>query len=217
MHDIHIMVDLETVAKVGKIAFFSLGAVAFDPFDEPVQCPVDPSDTFRPPCFFYELVNLESALNAGLEMDADTVYWWISQDITAKQEFIRSQKEGRDPHSVLNDFRDWVQAMDGKYLWSHGAVFDVPILRNAFFVCGFGHNFPIQYDNFRDTRTLFSLTPGFSKETYFPEVPPGREHHALFDAWRQAVAVQKCYQQLRGYGIVHVNPNSSTSRRTGQT
>ncbi|MFA5967432.1 MAG: 3'-5' exonuclease [Patescibacteria group bacterium] len=197
----HIMVDLETVAKIGKVAFFSLGAVVFDPLGPPVEYPKTASDGYYYIPVLYELINLEEAINSGLEMDADTIYWWMNQNELVKQEFVRSQKEGRDPRSALCNLRGLIKRNDGQYLWSHGSDFDIAILRTAFFVCGLGHNLPIPHGNFRDTRTLFAVTPDFNKEEFYPAVPPENEHHALFDAWRQAVAVQRCYQRLRECGI----------------
>jgi len=54
-----------------------------------------------------------------------------------------------------------------------------------------GKAIPWQFWEARDTRTLFDI--GIN-----PHRPPILAHHALEDAWNQAVGVQNVYKALRG-------------------
>jgi hypothetical protein len=113
------------------------------------------------------------------------VEWWAGQDQAA-------QDEAFDP----KDRVDVVQALEQLYkfcwgakrVWSHGAGFDVIILENYF--RKIGKAIPWQFWEVRDTRTLFDI--GIN-----PNRPPVLKHHALEDAWNQAVGVQNVYRTLR--------------------
>jgi hypothetical protein len=75
-----------------------------------------------------------------------------------------------------------------KRVWSHGAGFDVIICEHLF--RKMGKAIPWQFWEVRDTRTLFDI--GIN-----PNRPPVLAHHALEDAWNQAVGVQNVYKALR--------------------
>ena len=75
-----------------------------------------------------------------------------------------------------------------KRVWSHGAGFDVTILE--WYFRKIGKAIPWQFWEVRDTRTIFDV--GIN-----PNRPPVLKHHALEDAWNQAVGVQNVYKALR--------------------
>jgi 3' exoribonuclease, RNase T-like len=75
-----------------------------------------------------------------------------------------------------------------KRVWSHGAGFDVIICEHLF--RKMGKAIPWQFWEVRDTRTLFDI--GIN-----PNRPPVLKHHALEDAWNQAVGVQNVYRTMR--------------------
>jgi len=81
-----------------------------------------------------------------------------------------------------------------KRVWSHGSAFDIIILEHIF--GKIQKAVPWKFWEVRDTRTLFEL--GID-----PVRPPVLKHHALEDAWNQAVGVQNVYRVLRShnYGI----------------
>ena len=96
---------------------------------------------------------------------------------------------------VTND--DTINAMNQLYkfcwgakrVWSHGASFDVVICEHIF--NKIQKAVPWKFWEVRCTRTLFDI--GID-----PERPPVLKHHALEDAWNQAVGVQHIFQKLRG-------------------
>ena len=171
------MIDLETLDVLPTATILTIGAVKFDPFGDDVK---------SPECVkFYTRVDVDSCDRLGATVSPATIEWWANQDQAA-------QDEAFDP----NDRVDVVNALEQLYkfcwgakrVWSHGAGFDVIILENYF--RKIGKAIPWQFWEVRDTRTLFDI--GIN-----PNRPPVLKHHALEDAWNQAVGVQNVYRTLR--------------------
>ncbi len=170
MSQIHIMIDLETMSMSMRAAIVSIGAVAFtaDGLLSSIRNP------------FYRNVNLQSCLQAGLDVDGETVYWWLGQSEEARAALLPE----RLPISVaLMHLREWIP--DDAMIWSNGAAFDLPILRSAYDACGL--TLPWSRKNEQCFRTLKGLTKG--KVDLPPD--PGTKHNALDDAtWQATCAVQ---------------------------
>ncbi len=172
-----IMIDLETLATSPDAAILTIGAIRFDPFGDDYKDPTCDK--------FYVKVDLDSCDRIGLATNEDTIAWWANQSKEA-------QDEAFDPNGRI----DIVDAMNQLYkfcwgakrVWSHGAGFDVIICENLF--RKMGKAIPWQFWEVRDTRTLFDI--GID-----PKRPPVLKHHALEDAWNQAVGVQNIYRKLR--------------------
>ena len=172
-----IMIDLETLDVLPSATILTIGAVKFDPFGEDISEPAMQK--------FYVKVDIDSCDRLGCTVSQATLDWWSSQSQAA-------QDEAFDP----NDRIDIVDAMNQLYkfcwgakrVWSHGAGFDVIICENLF--RKMGKAIPWQFWEVRDTRTLFDI--GIN-----PHRPPVLKHHALEDAWNQAVGVQNVYRTIR--------------------
>jgi len=171
------MIDLETLATSPNAAVLTIGAVKFDPFGDDVN---------EPSCEkFYVRVDIDSCDRLGCTVSQATLDWWASQEKAA-------QDEAFDPNGRI----DIVDAMNQLYkfcwgakrVWSHGAGFDVIICEHIF--RKIGKAVPWSFWEVRDTRTLFDI--GIN-----PHRPPVLKHHALEDAWNQAVGVQNVYKKLR--------------------
>jgi DNA polymerase III epsilon subunit-like protein len=172
-----IMIDLETLATSPDATILTIGAVRFDPFGDDVN---------EPSCQkFYVRVDLDSCDRLGLVVNDDTVAWWAQQEQAA-------QDEAFNPENRI----DIVDAMHQLYkfcwgakrVWSHGAAFDVVICEHIF--KKIQKAVPWAFWEVRCTRTLFDI--GIN-----PNRPPVLKHHALEDAWNQAVGVQNVYKTLR--------------------
>lgn len=172
-----IMIDMETLDVLPTATILTIGAVKFDPFGDDVKEP----DADR----FYVKIDLDSCDRLGCTVSQATLDWWACQSKEA-------QEEAFDPNGRI----DIVDAMNQLYkfcwgakrVWSHGAGFDVIICENLF--RKIGKAVPWQFWEVRDTRTLFDL--GID-----PKRPPVLKHHALEDAWNQAVGVQNVFKTLR--------------------
>lgn len=167
-----VMIDLETLGKRGNSVILSIGAVKFN------------GDGLGDE--FYMVVDPQSCIAAGLEMDVSTIMWWMKQSDEARAAF---EREGARLPSVLTAFSRFIQdggnAGDTR-VWGNGASFDNPILGNAYHKCGMEQ--PWKFWNDRCYRTV---------KSQFPDSPmprTGTHHNALDDAKSQA-------QHLISFGL----------------
>lgn len=172
-----LMIDLETLATQPDAAILTIGAVKFDPFGDDVNDPKCDK--------FYVKVDLDSCDELKLVTNEDTIAWWSKQSKEAQDEAFSI--DGRIPiKDAMNQLYKF--AWGCKRVWSHGAAFDVVICEHVF--RKIGKAVPWDFWTVRDTRTLFDL--GID-----PQRPPVLKHHALEDAWNQAVGVQNIFRKLR--------------------
>ena len=172
-----VMIDLETLDVLPTATILTIGAVKFDPFGMDIE---------EPSCKkFYVKVDLDSCDRYGGTVSQSTVDWWAGQSKEAQDEAF--SVDGRIPiEEAMNQLYKF--CWGAKRIWSHGAGFDVIILEHYFRKVG--KAIPWQFWEVRDTRTIFDL--GIN-----PNRPPVLAHHALEDAWNQAVGVQNVLRALR--------------------
>lgn len=172
-----VMIDMETLDVLPTATVLTIGAVKFDPFGD---------DIAEPTCEkFYVRVDVDSCDRYGCTVSQDTLDWWSKQSQEAQDEAF--SPDGRisieEAMEKLYKF-----CWGAKRVWSHGAGFDVVICERLFRKVG--RATPWSFWEVRDTRTLFDL--GLD-----PKRPPVLKHHALEDAWNQAVGVQNVFKGLR--------------------
>lgn len=172
-----IMIDLETLATSPDAAILTIGAVKFDPFGRELKEPAMDS--------FYVRVDLDSCHDIGLVTNDDTIAWWANQSKEAKDEaFSESNRiHINDAMAQLYKF-----CWGAKRVWSNGATFDIVICEHVYRKVN--RAIPWKFWEVRDVRTAFDL--GIN-----PIRPPVTAHHALEDAWNQAVGIQNVYNILR--------------------
>ena len=173
-----IMIDLETLATSPDAAILTIGAVKFDPFGDDVN---DPSCDK-----FYVKVDLDSCDRIGLVTNDATIEWWSQQSKEAQEEAF-SPDNRIDIVDAMNQLYKF--CWGAKRVWSHGAAFDVVICEHIF--GKIQKAVPWSFCEVRCTRTLFDI--GIN-----PNRPPVLKHHALEDAWNQAVGVQNVFKTLQG-------------------
>jgi DNA polymerase III epsilon subunit-like protein len=172
-----IMIDLETLATSPDAAVLTIGAVKFDPNGLDLKEPKMDS--------FYVKVDVDSCHQLGLVTSDDTLAWWAQQGPDAQAEAFG--EEGRIPiQDAMNQLYKF--CWGAKRVWSHGAGFDVVICETIF--RRMNKAVPWNFWQVRDTRTLYDLGLEFDR----PEV---LKHHALHDAYSQAVGVQNIIRKLR--------------------
>lgn len=157
-----VMVDLETMSTRNNAAITSIGAVKF--WLNVRQ------ETFTPDQLFYSTIDLASSQDYGLDIDAETVKWWLSQSKEAQAAL--TERVPGDLHGVLQDFSLWFPK--DAYLFGNGATFDNVILRSAYTAVKVPY--PLTYKQDVCYRTLNRLSD--------VETPPfeGTKHNALHDA-----------------------------------
>jgi hypothetical protein len=172
-----IMIDLETLDVLPTATVLTIGAVKFDPFGDELS---------RATCQkFYVKVDIDSCDRIGCTVSQSTIDWWGQQSAEAQQEAF--DPDGRiDITKALDDLYKF--CWGAKRVWSHGASFDIVICENLF--QRIQKKCPWDFWQVRDTRTIFDI--GID-----PKRPPVLKHHALEDAWNQAVGVQNVFRTLR--------------------
>ena len=162
-----VMVDIETLGTDPGAAIVSVGAVRFG--------------KSRDRETYFESVDPKSATNAGLEIDAETLEWWLERDGPAQAQLIG----GRELETVLREFNDFVTWADT--LWANSPSFDLAILKAAMRAVGMEPNWAFYQE--RDFRTLKNL-PGR------PMIEQENKHHALADAEYQATVAEEMLERF---------------------
>lgn len=163
----HIMLDLETMGTRAGCAIVSIGAVEFD------------LKTGKTGKEFYERINLQSCLDAGLFVQGSTIYWWLEQGSQARTELCEPSDS---IHNVLIKFALFLGGIGNDFqIWGNGACFEFGILGAAYHAIGKGETLPWNYRNERDVRTLVSLAPDIKEKYLFV----GIEHYPIDDCKHQ--------------------------------
>lgn len=173
---IHVMQDIETWGTGNKAVPVSIGAVKFDGNDiiDKFHVGIDPEDAQR----------------YGLEIDAGTLLWWMSEERdAARKEWLALPKV--DMFAALDGFAIWVKQTptdDLGSLWGNGATFDNVILRSAYAAAGL--DYPVRF--FKDE--CYRTVKNRCKDVEFVRI--GTHHSAVDDAASQALhlmAIAKKY------------------------
>jgi len=174
-NETHMMIDLETLDTKASAVVLSAGVAVFTK-----DAVLDKR---------HLLLDVDKQLKSGRTVSFSTLCWWMRQSYVAKGGVFNSgcadMKELRWLIIMLND----VFEMHGcKYVWSHGASFDIPILENIEEQVEI--SLPWAFWNVRDTRTFFDTLPNSKTSRQ------GVYHNALDDAVHQASCVMKGLREL---------------------
>lgn len=162
----NIMLDLETMGNGPDAAIIAIGACKFDS--------TGILDTY------YCVVDLTSSLNAGLNVDGDTILWWLKQSDDARKAIHSPTMIAIKITDALKTFANWVEKdnQEDPKIWGNGASFDNVILANIYRKTGL--TTPWKYYNDRCYRTLKAMHPEIKINR------KGTHHNALDDAISQA-------------------------------
>ncbi len=157
----HLMVDIETMGNISYSSIISIAAVEFD---------IDSGETGK---VFEINVDLQSCIDAGLILNADTIMWWMKQSDEARNSFKNSVSLAK----ALQSFGDFCNK---KYqIWGNSARFDLGILQNAYNKIQL--DIPWDFRKERCVRTLVSFKPEIKNN--FPY--KGVAHNAVADCLNQ--------------------------------
>jgi len=169
----HVMHDIETLGTKPGSIILSIGAVAFCPTERVIKST------------FYINIDEEQSRALGLFAEQSTIDWWAGQSTEARAALCVNAVS---PMAALADYFSWFTAVDGEFIWSHGASFDTPLVEAAAMRLDIPP--PWRFWNVRDTRTIFHLAGNG------PDRSKGVHHNALDDAINQAEAVIESYRIL---------------------
>jgi hypothetical protein len=157
-------------------AIVSIAAIRFDPFTG------ETADTF------YERINLLSNTKYGLNIQADTVLWWLDQNEHARTELTKGIN--RDIRTVLMEFSNFIKPDD--HLWGNSVRFDMGILENAWQKVFSDQPIPWNHYLELDVRTIVFLNPKIKKN----EPRTGTHHNPLHDCYHQIKYISKTIQTI---------------------
>ena len=202
VHDIHAMVDIETMGTAVDAPIITIGAVLFTPSE---------SSTFNGLMrkSFYRTVDIEDAVRFSGGVSGSTLKWWLGQDDKAIKRLLDPGAQSlkrclQDLYQFCTD-RSSRSPLDEayrhlpipKFMWAKSPDFDCSILRFAF--DRFGLQWPFHFAYQRCVRTATDLA--FPDPEDRPDPAAGTvAHDARDDAINQALMIQACYRQL---GLAH--------------
>lgn len=146
----HLMLDLETLGTSNRAVIIQLGACVFDP-DEPNIIPSWGTN-----------VSIDSCLQAGGEVNGDTIMWWLGQSQEARAS-VHAQPRFAIA-AALKNLTNFYTQHNCKRIWSHGATFDIVIVKH--YLNALNLQAPWKFYHERDTRTLIDIAEshGFHPE-----------------------------------------------------
>jgi len=126
------------------------------------------------------LVNVDpiDCLKYGLHVETSTVEWWKTQPKEVQDSWKVAPKPLNEALTHLNNF---IGTDKEQFLWSHGAVFDLGVIRSAFEKCAIKRNWPYWVEC--DNRTIFNML-GVRNDKI--RKAQSSHHNALADAISQA-------------------------------
>jgi len=186
-----IMVDLESLGNKDKPVLMQLSAVLFN------------RHTGKNLEEFNEFICPKSGIDAGLDVQGDTVAWWLTQDKEViKKVFVKAILEGLPLKEVLEKFNAFLEAMKEKYnvesiiLHGNGLISDGVWIMSAYKAVNVDN--PFKYYEYQDVRTLCQvgydvLGVNFKASTKFV----GNQHDGLDDCKHQIKYCTKYMKALK--------------------
>ena len=169
-----LMVDIETLGVSNNSVILSLAAVEFN------------KSTGETGKKFYKKISIESCLEAGLVIDADTLQWWMEKPNKVRAELFKGSIHLQRVLELFNSF------MAGKNykVWANSPAFDLVLLKSAYKSCKMKE--PWHFRDEMDVRTLDNLLPKVRKNTSFK----GDKHNALDDCYHQIKYLSSIFREL---------------------
>jgi hypothetical protein len=165
------MLDIETLGLGAFPVITNIGAVGFD-VSEPGY------DQWQGT--FDMDVSIQSCLDLGMAISADTLRWWAKQPGYAAM--MEKQENAVDIRDALEAFRTFYGADDRTPIWSKGADFDIVVVRNIYRRLWSHGAEPWNYQSTRCFRTFQNILTLKDPSV----IPVEAEHTGLGDAKWQA-------------------------------
>lgn len=173
----HLMIDIETLGQNSRAVICSIAAIPFN---------IETGETGE---VFYEKINIESCVRAGLKIESETLLWWSKQNSLAYMEMLSGKTDIGQALLGLSVFiRKYAKDAE---VWGNGSRFDLGILRDAY--NAFNCTVPWDYGNERDVRTLLSLYP--PAKDGVPK--PVNRHFPVDDCQYQIAYCTKAYNAIK--------------------
>ena len=173
----HLMCDFETLDLLPSAVVLSIGVVEFFPDRWTPQSTEEDLVGEK----FYSTFDIQSQIDQGRTISADTLCWWMNQGSEAKKASFGKNQNAPHVAEVLMHLNTFIQQFPTPVaLWGNGAAFDNVILTNLY--NQFKINPAYRFTSDSCYRTLKGLIPGVE-----PGKRVGVHHNALDDAIFQAI------------------------------
>lgn len=172
----NVMLDLETLGTTPGSVILSIAAVHFTMSGEVTTK-------------FFQKIDIQSCLDAGLTVSGSTINWWMSQSYDARQSSFGDDAESLS--TVLDNLSKFFKSVgDFKFVrvWGNSSDFDCAILGSAYEKCKIP--VPWKFWNTRCVRTISSLYPSIKNSMVFE----GEKHNPLDDCIHQIRYLTKVIQ-----------------------
>lgn len=179
-----IVIDIETLSLKNTAVILSIGAAAI-------------TESAEPAGLFYERVSVDSCLDKGMTIDADTLAWWFKQSSPFMNIY-----GGTDIADALCNLFAWMTELgcDGSTvnIWGNGPEFDNAIITNAAYRLlpkSVVNDMLWDYRRNQSVRTLWHINEMLGLGvTYKYDYP---KHVAVFDAIVEAEFVGEVKSKLK--------------------
>ena len=190
----NIMIDIETLDNKPTAAIVSIAAAFFDPRTGEIGMSI------------YIPVNVADAQYKGATIGADTVKWWMKQNLCARDELV---SDAGLPLSEslykFNDFCCFCDDSDNLKIWARGTDFDLPVIYHSMRLTGIRPAW--NFWNARDVRTVAEIALticGHSSMRAVLEHP----HHAMNDVINQIARLSDDIKNISAVRAEKVNHDS---------
>lgn len=181
-----VMLDLETLSVRPHAAVIIIGAIKFNR-RETWKVNITEEELYKKDVF-YRRISIDSCKKLKLHIDDNTVKWWEEQESSVRFEALE-HKDRVTINKALQDFKDWFGNNTKVRIWGNGSGFDCSILGECFTRCNIQK--PWKFWMERDLRTIMDVA-----KIYSSNLPKYKQHHALWDCYRQIIAFQMCENNL---------------------
>lgn len=172
----NIMLDIETLGTESNSVILSIGAAFFN---------IETGDIGET---FHRHIGIKDSIQNGLNMNTDTILWWLKQSKESQEKLVEGQQVGYSLESSLQEFTKFcwsgpmypsTGSVSSCQIWGNSARFDCGLLQNAYNKLGMA--IPWDFRKERCLRTLVSFAPDVAKDW----VRTGTAHDALDDCRNQ--------------------------------
>lgn len=201
MNELHFMLDCETLSTKCNAALLDIACIQFDLNGKHTE-----DDTSAKT--FHARVDMRDCAAKNLDIDGETVRWWLSQDLELmKATLIPAFTADTDVLSLTNALLGLTKFIEGvisesglRYcklnLWANGPAQDCTWIRNAYNACHLPCPVPFYGD--RDLRTIMQLGSLKSGRRLHEEIKfSGQKHNSIADVKHQIKQAQLAWSILK--------------------
>lgn len=186
-----VMLDLEALSTKRNGAIIQVAAVPFD---------ITGNQEGKDYVEFDYLITPKSCVEAGLEVDSDTLKWWFAQDENIQDQVIGGAiRNGMSLHYVLIELTSFLKLLETKaekvFVWGYPATSDLTWIQSCFEAAKLPN--PIAYNRTRCLGTMADIYWEKTGKKLSEVVTRKITHNALDDCRMQIEMVRTFYSQLK--------------------